>query len=146
MSAKVFKEGGKGRKQCPRCKLYIASVCAACPSCHLLFQKQESESVAVKTQRAEKKQAAPPIFSRITLLRIPDGSNPVPLKGRDKTVLLKWAEEVREHWLKRGYWLAREGLCYYLQWEPQFDDHQKLYDAACKIINDGLTDDKPEPK
>jgi hypothetical protein len=153
MSAKTFSEGGKGRKQCPRCKAFIAANSAACPACHLLFERKEENTPVVLPQaspeprRAEKKQvqATPPNTTRISGLRIPDGSNPVPLKGRDKTTLLNWAEAVRDYWLRKGYLLSKEGLCYYLMWEDQFNDRPKLYDAACQVINDNLTDEKPEP-
>ena len=77
-------------------------------------------------------------------IRIPDGPNPAPLRGKDKVSILAWAEAVRAYWRNKGYFLAKSGLCYYLQWIPVFEDDEDSLEAARKIVNENLTDDVSE--
>ena len=137
----------KGYKTCP-CGKQVGARTITSPCCGYQWRRPETNEPivlpeATRTRRAEKKSANPVVHTRLHSVRIPAGANPVPLKGKDKNSLLKWAEEVRAYWRSKGDFLMKEGLCYYLQWEPAYEDNEKAYEAACKVINDNLTDEKP---
>lgn len=41
--AEVYTEGGKGRKQCPKCNVFIAAVTKECPQCQHDFRAEKKE-------------------------------------------------------------------------------------------------------
>lgn len=111
----------KGYKSCP-CGQRIGVRWHKCPHCgHLFSSSQKSVSIPLPK-------------SSIRNLLIPNGANPVKLQGADNISLIKWAVQVRKHWLDRGCFIMDEGLIYYLKWEEIFDDKEEELERASEVI------------
>lgn len=120
----TFKEGGRGRKQCPNCKLYIGARLAKCACGHEFSKKQTAPKADPKPSDAPAPKPTQEILPRVIpvdrhsypngTVCVPAGKPPVNLTGSDERSVLKWAEEMRAVWEKRGQLLSAEALFYFV--------------------------------
>lgn len=120
----TFKEGGRGRKQCPACKLYIGARVAKCACGHEFLKKESAPKADPKPSDAPAPKPTQETLPRVIpvdrhsypngTVCVPAGKPPVNLTGSDEGAVLKWAEEMRAVWEKRGQLLSAEALFYFV--------------------------------
>lgn len=119
----TFTEGGKGRKQCPTCNVFVAALSRKCACGHEFVFKPKRQSVEIEDEVDEEvpeevmpnkavKKLTPASFKKRTA--IPSGECPHKLTGNDKPTITDWGLKVRGVYAARGEFLMLTGLIYFM--------------------------------
>lgn len=120
----TYTEAGRGRKQCPKCKVYVgvrSNVCEGCgnsfesSASHVHVTPQSGDSPSGKVATSDSHIHIPPRRNgHLGQIGIPAGECPVKLKDTDTATVRAWAEKVKEHYLaNERKTIATSGLIYY---------------------------------
>lgn len=136
----------RGRKQCPKCRLYIGVRSRQC-ECGHAFEKSEPtveirEKVVIPIPRNPR--PIEPIMMKGGSMRVvltPSGECPAKLQGISEEQVRKWVDELQEIAGKRDDHLHPDALKYYAR--QFYDFTSPEYKSVCGIIDGayGLDDD-----
>jgi hypothetical protein len=134
-----WKEAGKGRKQCPTCKVYVGVRTSKCV-CGFSFaaEKVRAKKTAAKKNEKEStattQEVAPYKYTNHIILSTPSGMCPVKLSVVTKPRVKEWAMKLIEFHLGKGEKLKPEALKYYVRhFHSVLTDE---YHKACNIIDE----------
>jgi hypothetical protein len=124
----TYDEGGRGRKQCPKCKKYIGARNVIC-ACGYEFKGKGQDKVAEVCEESVQTKAARIHLSAIdckSVVWVPAGKPPVQLNGTDESDLVNWTYDIRrayadknnaylslnalKYWLRNGYNLSEQEI------------------------------------
>lgn len=105
-SGKTFTEGGRGKKQCQNCKVFVGVRTSNCPDCGTEFVAGANSAKANKTSKVKPPSKNDEYEQDIDLsfcaklgitkgrpVFAPTGACPVKLTGTDELTVMDWVEE-----------------------------------------------------
>lgn len=142
----TWNEAGKGRKQCPACKVYVGVRASKCKCGHIFGeQKATAKAQVTKSKKSKKKikaakETPPPeeVKERsnfFVVLSTPSKQCPVELASVSKKDVLEWATEIVEFHRNRNEMLRVEALKYYVRYFHPFytDEAKNVYNIIDEI-------------
>ena len=135
MEIKTHDAPGRGKKQCPQCKIYIGVRNRVCVCGHeFVAAQKKSTSMA----QAPKKQEAKPVFNRkdffSTTISTPAGKCPANLADTDYETVKEWSGKILRHGEAKNVVYAVSALRY---WARQFYD---IFSEEHKLITQHLNE------
>lgn len=135
----TWTEVGKGRKQCPKCNIYIGCKTRTC-KCGHVFTKDKAQEKEVPTKKEPKQE---PVvveheYTNFVVLSTPKGDCPFELASTKEKDIREWIAKLVQYHLKRGEKLRPEAVTYYVRhFYSAFDkEHKKVCDTIELIKNE----------
>lgn len=133
----TFTGPGRGRKQCPACKIYVGVRSHSCPCGHAFkvikntyYKVDNSTPEAQPSNSAPKKRRSNGKHQLYT----PAGKCPVPLAGTDEDSVLDWMSKLEKEHLE--YQLMAE--CFQYWAKTLFRSSPEDYKLVCEYIDRNL--------
>jgi hypothetical protein len=145
---KRYEEGGRGKKQCPACRLYVGARMHECPCGHqfqagtTVVARRSYEGLKGMAQYYAREHAASNAASRYgarTVLFTPAGKAPIAIKKVTLEGVKEWAEEIRRmERTKRDFFVSIEALMMWLGTLDSIpaDERKKAFGYLTEIYAD----------
>jgi uncharacterized Zn finger protein (UPF0148 family) len=136
MEIKIHSTPGRGKKQCPECKVYLGVRNGKCICGHEFVAAQKKSTSTA--QAAPKKQEPPADFNRkdffSTKISTPAGKCPANLADTDYGTVEEWAGKILRHGEAKNVVYAVSALRY---WARQF---YEIFSEEHKLVTQHLND------
>ena len=131
----TWTEVGKGRKQCPKCNIYVGSKTATC-KCGHIFAKGKAKEKQIEASPKKEPKEQPVIvdyeYTNYVVLSTPSGECPFKLASTKENDIREWIGKLVEHHLKRGEKLRPEAVTYYVR--HFYSVFEKKHKTVCDTI------------
>ena len=133
----TYQEGGRGKKQCPACKLYVGNKTARC-KCGHEFTAKAATAAKSSAGVTDKVEAAPDVsrersdFGTVRLCT-PRGACPATLRGTDRASVEEWMEKIRAKTPDRVFYM-KEAYRYWVR--DSFDIGSPEFEAVQQVLDE----------
>ena len=142
-SIKVFNTGGRGKRQCPNCKVYVGIRTEQCVCGHEFQKKVANAAPEIREARVVIDPVAAAVAAedtdddfgnalpngRCTWVHTPAGKPPHNLNGTAREEVHKWAEQIRSDGFREGRYYTVHALIYWVRYF--YDINGKSFCPSC---------------